>query len=303
VLTTSEAKPGQLAPLPGQRQSRVLGYWQGPRPQELDCESPLHVAVSVDGKPYESELWRCSNHRESKCRPCATRYRRRVKNVAAEGMYRVSGFFYLLTLTAPGTAGHRLPSGKRCACTPDEGVDLAAWNPTAAKRWNRFLVDLERRYLVRPKYFRAAEVQVRGALHYHVIVWTPRKFSVQTLRQLAIRSGFGHEVDLQPLEPGSRKAAGYVSKYVTKSADRRELVPWAAEVVDPETGELSVEQVRATFRTWSQSKRWGSTMAEIRDVARRRWVEAERARQQPPGTDGQVLNDPTACETPPPAPS
>lgn len=285
------------------RRMRVVGYLRGPAPDGMDCESPL-LAVS-DSDPADREVWRCSNHRQSKCRPCAARYRRRVQSVASEGMYRASGFYYLLTLTAPGDHEHFLPSGKRCSCTPSGGVDLARWNAGAGRLWNRMLLSIERRYGVRPSYFRAAETQDRGALHHHILLWSPRKFALRTLRQMAIAAGYGHEVDLQVLTPGSKAAADYVTKrvsgYVTKSCDGRDDVPWWASFVDEETGEVCEGQCRATFRTWSQSKSWGRSMVAIRTVARRKYLEGQRAVADSPSTDGLNANADPAESPPSPA--
>jgi hypothetical protein len=55
-----------------------------------------------------------------------------------------------------------------------------------------------------------------------------------------------------------------VSKYVTKATDSRDLVPWLAHTVDVETGEITAEVVAGRYRTWSMSRDWGSTMAEVR---------------------------------------
>lgn len=260
------------SPVVQPRHVRVLGYLRGPRPDGMDCDRPLHVQVS-DAHGEHFEVWRCSNHRQSKCGPCATRYRRRVESVAAEGLWKREGFYYLLTLTAPGAREHRMPSGKVCPCTPAGGVDLARWNAGAGRLWNRMLTAIERQYLVRPTYFRAAEVQDRGAIHHHVLLWSPRKLAERTLRKLAMLAGYGHEVDLQRLTPGSRKAAFYVSKYVAKSADSRDEVPWWGSWADQETGELLEGHTVATFRTWSQSRKWGTSMAAIRDVARVKYLE------------------------------
>lgn len=282
-----------------QRRVRVLGYLRGPAPDGLDCESPLRVLVSDSGNEYR-EVWRCRNHRRSKCRPCATRYRGRVESVAADGMFRQGGFYYLLTLTAPGDREHRMPSGKLCPCTPVGGVELSRWNPDAGRCWNRFLVAVERRYLVRPRYFRSAETQDRGALHHHVIVWSPRKLHVRTLRPLAMAAGYGHEVDLQALTPGSRKAARYVSKYVTKSADSRDEVPWWATWVDEETGEVCEGLAPATFRTWSSSRDWGVSMQELLTQAVQKWRERHSTPERSERQTGLVPIGPPES---PPAPS
>jgi hypothetical protein len=67
----------------------------------------------------------------------------------------------------------------------------------------------------------------RAALHDHAVVWSPTRVTVQELRRIAVKAGFGHECDVAQLAPGSRKAAYYVSKYVGKSTDVRSEVPWA----------------------------------------------------------------------------
>jgi hypothetical protein len=262
---------------------RVVGYVRGPRTDGLDCDRPLLV-MRHDGATglTSRETWLCSNHRSDRCGPCSSRYRRRVESVAGEGIYirgNGGGYFYLLTLTAPGSREHYHANGRPCRCTPPGGVDLAEWNPTAAKRWNALLVAIERRYLVRPSYFRAAEVQDRGAIHYHVLLWTPRKLQIKALRELAVTAGFGHEIDLQPVDRNSRKVARYVSKYVAKSTDMRDEVPWAGDVVDLETGELTHGDCRATYRTWSQARSWGTSMADIRAAARDKatWLQSVRA--------------------------
>jgi hypothetical protein len=140
---------------------------------------------------------------------------------------------------------------------------------------------LNKRYRVSMRYFRAVEVQDgkrrddgagRGALHLHLLVWSPRAMNVKTIRGLAISAGFGHSVQLDRLAPGSKNAAYYVSKYVTKSADSREDVPWIGERVDPVTGTVYEDEVPATFRTWSQSATWGKTLSDIRQAARRKWL-------------------------------
>jgi len=115
---------------------------------------------------------------------------------------------------------------------------------------------------------RGVEVQVRGALHDHALLWSPTPLSLTAVRRRAIAAGFGHSVDLAPLVPGSRKAAYYVSKYITKATDSREQVPWAADVVDRNTGEVTRGLVPARYRTWSCSRGWGDRMADAVAQAR-----------------------------------
>lgn len=183
----------------------------------------------------------------------------------------------MLTLTAPGDREHGLPDGSVCPCTPPGGIDLASWNASHSRRWNHF------RTAVRQdepdlQFFRGVEVQSRGALHDHALVWSPTPLSVTGLRSIALRAGFGHSLDLAPIQPGSRKCAYYVSKYVTKATDSRDLVPWLAQVVDPLTGEVTEEVIAGRYRTWSMSREWGSTMTEVRRKSAA-YAELKRAEQ------------------------
>jgi len=177
------------------------------------------------------------------------------------------GALALLTLTAPGRRLHHLPDGSVCPCTPAGGVDLAEWNSSHSRRWNHFCTLLRREY---PglQFFRGVEVQDRGALHDHSMTWSPAgPLAIAVVRRLAMRAGFGHSVDIAPCAPGSKKAAYYVAKYVTKATDRREDVPWAADVVDTCSGEITRAVVAGRYRTWSMSREWGVTMREVRAVA------------------------------------
>lgn len=241
---------------------RVRGDLRGPRPGGLNCDAPL-LALSDCGN--HSAAWPCRSHRASRCVPCSWQYRRLIQRMASHRRPEAHGYLYLLTLTAPGDQRHALPDGTWCECTPDGGVDLAEWNPTAGTCWNRMRTALRRDHQGL-EFFRAAEVQKRGALHLHVIVWSPDALDVIALRRLGIRCGFGHSTDLAVIEPGSRKHAYYVSKYVTKACDERHDVPWETGI-DRATGEVLDPrgvQRRPTYRTWSSSRGWGLTMRECR---------------------------------------
>lgn len=286
-------------------QTRVVGYATPDQiaqygSDDLDCDRPLLAVTTVYGSAAGAldfpRIWRCSNHRESKCRPCARRYRRRVHDTAADGMHSADARYYLLTVTSPGMVEHCKVKGcsraphcrhEMCRCTPPEGVDLARWNPTCGARWNVLLKLLERHYGGRPTYFRGVEVQDgkrrddnigRGALHLHVLMRTDYVMSTRTLRRLAIDAGFGHALVLDELAPGSKKAAVYVSKYVSKACDSRDDVPWLVELLDPDTGKVT-RKTDASYRTWSQSRAWGSSMQTLRTIARQKW---EETRAQPP---------------------
>ena len=239
---------------------RVGGYLRVGRVEGLDCDQPLLVLHSCGA----TDIRPCGCHRESRCVPCSWRYRRRLTRIADDGA-PAGGHLYLLTLTAPGTSAHRMPSGDLCRCTPEGGVRLSEWNPSAAGRWN-VLRGRIKRAVPGLEYLRAVEVQKRGALHLHVIVWAPVQLDRALLRRWAIDAGFGHELDLAPIVPGSRKHAYYVAKYVTKACDSRDLVPWSADVVDEDTGEIRRQMVDGRYRTWSSSRGWGLTMRQIKDL-------------------------------------
>lgn len=267
---------------------RAHGLWDGA--PVSGCSSPVQLVCTACGVTVGIK---CQTSREDKCPGCAKAYRGRVGRCAGSGMVTgVAGIF--LTLTAPGEVVHYLPNGSPCPCTPAERGDdwLGRWNADAAARWNRFLWELSRkiganvvvtgedgrqRELQGLVYFRAAEVQRRGALHYHVMLkrrdGRPLRLSKALVRRLAIKHGFGHSVDLQRLEPGH---ANYVAKYVSKSASSRMDAPWVKttrqrEVVEelPDGSRVlrasrAVTSFTPTFRTWTASRLWGRTMGEIR---------------------------------------
>lgn len=259
---------------------KPVRYWRGASP--IDCAKPLRV--ECQRCDYVTQ-WGCGTSRESRCKPCAGRYRRRIRSIAFSGtIKREGGYRYLLTLSAPSDLGaHCMKPGchvrdgrcahAMCPCTPVGGVDLAEWNAGHQACWNRFRTTLRREH-PSVEFMRGVEVQdgkrggtARGALHDHVIVWSAEPLDVKQLRAWAMRAGYGHSVDLAEFQPGTRRAAYYVSKYVTKSADERAEVPWAGDVVDLASGEVTRGQVEARYRTWSQSQDWGDSMVTVRAAA------------------------------------
>lgn len=270
---------------------------------------------------------KCNASRSSRCRPCASRYRVRVQRVARDPLVRLApGAAFFVTLTAPGDHQHCRRHGRACdgesgkagcyvcECTPAGGVDLAEFNSTLTVRFNRVL-EAMRRGEATPKemgrrahqafeYFNAREVQKRGALHTHTLVRpaddVPLVISQRLLSQLAIRHGFGHQVDIQRIGEAVRGksrtadgAARYVSKYVSKSADERGKVPWRRKecrcVPDAPTRCVPcVERMRgvapAKYRTWSASRQWGQTMKAVKEAA----LEYARAAEAE-GLDALVL--------------
>lgn len=245
--------------------SEVLPY--GPRPQWIgtgpigsagDCEMPGHFRTIFPDGQHKDDFWRCDSSNPDKCEPCSVRYRKRVRRLAYRG-FLLPGQLWMLTLTAPGSGGCK----SWCPCLANKletDEDLARWNGRCSRKWNDFVTDLRRHY-VQVEYFKAVEVQDRGAIHFHVTIRATgqqkRKLSLSALRKLAIHHGFGHAIDLQDIKPGDTKAAGYVTKYVTKAASDRQDVPFT----HPETGELE-----APWRSplWTQSRDYGTTMAALK---------------------------------------
>jgi hypothetical protein len=208
---------------------------------------------------------------------------------------------YLLTLTAPGVGehdqwdpGHVRGSRPRCGC--HEGLNLGRWNAGASKSWNRLRTALRRTHDL--EYLRAVEVQKRGALHLHVIVWSPDPLDVLAVQALAMAAGFGCVLDLAPIVPGSKRHAYYVAKYVTKACDSRDDVPWTVDTVDEDTGEARQLHTVATYRAWSSSQEWGLTMKAIKAVcsaAARRAAEARRALENPANSVATAADGPSSA--------
>jgi hypothetical protein len=218
----------------------------------------------------------CGNRRESRCTPCATRYRRRVTRIAESGLIRrdrlLNGWQYLTTLNAPGNPGHRRwhPGRKGrhelCGCHEHRADNDGAWNASAGKRWNHFVTTLRR---VHPsvEFFRAAEVQTRGLLHQHVLMHADTCVTPAQVQAAALGAGFGCVMDHQEVT-SPQQTARYLAKYVGKSTDQRPSVPWERLVVDEVTGEVLETLTRPTYRSYSQSRDWGLTMRDCLAAAR-----------------------------------
>jgi hypothetical protein len=257
-----------------------------------NCECP--IVLEHTGSRRE-RVQRCRSTDETVCPQCGRSYRIRVYLVAETGRMRFPGAtVLLLTLTAPSEKGRHCQKHKGCAgygercepcpCSPDDGVHLGEWNGSASANWNRFIEDFRRLVGVDVQYFRAAEVQKRGALHFHVLIRLPKScginVSLPRLRQLAIHHGFGHSVDLQAVH--SERAASYVAKYASKSCATRKEMPW----VHRRTGEVSDGYRR--YRVWTSSRQWGCTMADVRAAQAAWWREGDRKEPAEPATAGPL---------------
>jgi hypothetical protein len=264
--------------------------WQviGRAPARDDCDAPLILTSGA-----QVRVQRCRASSSNRCEPCAETYRRRVRRIAVDGCSLYTGStIVMVTLTAPGNEQHTMPSGEVCPCTPDGGVHLAEWNGTCSGRFSRFVEDVRRMTGVKLQYFRAAEVQKRGALHFHILFRVPVgmrvRLSLGAVRRLALKHGFGHSVDVTGVEP--ERAAGYVAKYASKAAAARASMPW----MHRRTGELSNGYGR--YRVWTSSRDWGVTMASVRAAQAAWWlqmagVSPAEGRQAGPATAGPLDNN------------
>lgn len=232
---------------------RVTSPLLDPDSQRVICESPVRLVRGL-----ETRYVRC----QRSCDTCRTRYKRHVRRTAETGLdISTHPFAYFVTLTAPGAS-----------------TLLARWNPTAGACWNRFMVSL-RRFDPTVQYFRAAEIQKRGAIHHHGLLLSSVPLTRNRISRIAKRAGYGWMVDVQAVT-SNRSVASYLAKYVTKASDDRQSVPWQADKVDRDTGEITSSS-RATYRTWSRSYGYGVPM---REVKRRAWVAYQASMSVPNAT-------------------
>lgn len=259
---------------------RVVGYVPATRRTRSDCEQPLRAVCRECDRVEE---WRCGTYG---CGPCGEAKRRVLERVIEDGagVQANTGLLgYFVTLTAPGVNDHlRWYQGTRPSTRPicechNHGSTLAAWNAGESACWNRL-----RTALTRDTYMQfAGSVEVqdgkrggtgRGALHRHVLIFTDVPMTHEHVQELALAAGYGCVLDLEPID-SARKAARYLSKYVSKASTSRQMVPWEKETVDRSTGEIHSSR-KPTYRLWSSSRHWGVTARQVRDA------HAQQARQR-----------------------
>lgn len=273
-------------------------------PTAHDCEQPQLWACSKCGGMWSRP---CGSNKSRFCKPCAGRYRRQVQKVAHLGLVRVLAHkqVVFITLTAPSSP-HCMrrdhpgcdASGKhckRCPCSVTD-FDLALWNFGHSERKNDLITALRRgecnvsgkrgkERFVDVQYFGGVETQDgkrkrngfgRHALHDHLIVVFDRdvQLSTSAVKRVAMRLGFGHEVDVQVFNADSHEVrqelskqdagkiaayAGKVSHYVSKACDERADVPWPDDPSRPKGKAKGY-----CWRSWTRSRSWACTMAEVR---------------------------------------
>jgi hypothetical protein len=247
------------------------------------CLRPLLMWDAVAHLPW---LLRCGSGKSKVCPACAATRKRRVRRIAHLGVLdrlAAGGYLGLVTFTAPGVAGHRrwVIGGRAtqlCDCHESAPHGVGAWNRRASRRWNHLRTLIRREY-PGAEFYRAVEPQKRGALHLHVILWSPIKPDPVVLQRLALQAGFGCNTRLDPCkgaEDGAR-FANYVTKYVTKAIDDRSDLPW--DDLDTTSGELVAAQ--PTYRPWSQSAGFGVRMKTHLDaITAQRRLAADRLRRE-----------------------
>lgn len=238
-------------------------------PQDGFCNMPAKMVDPATGEWYWS---RCGSAKPSKCVQCAEVKRRDVASIGRSGWVdkpTQRGFF--VTLTAPGADVLRWDTSK-CAhsagvrCSGEVGCvvqasDLAIWHDGLGQRWSWFMTDL-RREVGDVEFFKTWEIQRRGALHCHSMMradQVSQRRMLAAVKMCAARWGFGDQVDVQVFDLGDAESAarkaGYIAKYASKSADD---LPGVRRL-NPSTGEIR----SGGFRSWSSSRRWGSSMAQV----------------------------------------
>lgn len=284
---------------------RFTGYLRVAINHGLACDRPLLLVMSCGHR----WVTRCRVSDVTKCRPCGEQNRRLVARKAEIGLTaRPTWRTFLVTVTAPSTTEHLqwdpgFLRGSRPVCGCSAAPEVDDWNPSAGECWNRLRTALRRDHPAM-EFHRFAEVQVernRGALHHHVLVVTPDPLDVLRVQELAMAAGYGCVIDVRAIPMGDEaRAARYVSKYVTKGADRWRC-KWRADVVDRATGEVTRAAAEPTFRAHSSSAGWGITLREIREAIRaaaRRRAERLREVEIPQLHDGSEAHDPAGVLAP-----
>lgn len=175
------------------------------------CICPDKVRIySVDGR--RRLLIPCGRR---VCRHCGPwHWRPRVQAGLHSGLRAAPQESYLaILLTAPGD------------------IDADEFNADSSRRWHHFVTILRRRFPgVDLQYWRVAELQERGHVHFHFVLRGLRYLPLADgpkgpgLRTLAITAGFGPWVGLKrPRDyPGGVRSLGwYFSKYMLKQYARR----------------------------------------------------------------------------------
>lgn len=176
-------------------QSFLREQGKGRRQSRPPCPSPVTIYNAATGERLDLP---CKRRLCSACGPA--RWRPRVLAKLHSGLQEDPERYLVLLLTAPGN------------------VNRFYFNSHASHYWHRFWTSANR-WWPGLQYWKVAELQQRGHVHFHVIVRGRTFIDVEQLRTLAVRSGFGTWVGIRrPIdyEARTKGAAGYLGKYLLK---------------------------------------------------------------------------------------
>jgi hypothetical protein len=132
--------------------------------------------------------------------------------------------------------------------------EVGAWNPKhISDLLQRARVWLRRRGLVL-RYVWVAELQQRGALHYHVLVWLPRGL---TLPKPDKQGWWNHG---STRIEWARKPAGYLAKYATKLGSKVGIgFPPGARL----HGRGGLEELGRAVSSWFNLPQWAREVCDL----------------------------------------
>jgi hypothetical protein len=169
---------------------------------ENGCPDPVRLYAAADGKRL---MLPCGRRL---CSWCGVHvWRKRVLAGLHAGLRAAPPAEYLaILLTAPGD------------------VSAEAFNRDASRKWHRFVEYLRRDYPgARLEFWRVAELQARGHVHFHFVLRGLRWLDIGKLRKTARSAGFGSWVGVRRPKDykGSVRSLGwYFTKYLLKDYRR-----------------------------------------------------------------------------------
>jgi hypothetical protein len=191
-------------------------------------------------------------------------------------------------------------SGKDFGCVVEVEA-LALWHDDIGIRLSRVFEDVRRalnpgesavavsQRSTRFEYMRTYEPQKRGALHAHMmgrvegVGVTDKRFRA-VFAEAARRHGFGKQLKIDQVDISNplhaARAAGYVAKYNTKSADALPDI----RRLNCATGEIR----HGGMRSWSASRSYGDTMRSVQ-LRRCQWAMAKAQTDRATAAAGDSL--------------
>jgi hypothetical protein len=229
------------------------------------CVRPSLFTCQLCG---HDEVHSCGSASRAKCVPCSSRYRYRVKRKFESGFrddLPATQDVFFVTLTAPGDGLHwDSVHGRVCPCTDEDGVDPATFHENVPRAWSDWMTNV-RRQIGAVEAMKIVELQEKrfrrtGKLLLHVHAWVRSEVDltgkVEELRSIAMRLGFGHEIDVERVNRGG--GAGYLAKYCSESVDAAPELEWA----DSKTGEVHHGEMH--MRVTTASRGYGLSMVQIK---------------------------------------